>query len=503
MHLRPHDVPLSLTAWARRHVLNDERLNSARFLLFFWFGARFLALGIWALIPSAQGDVYYYYDRMALLADLGPAQLAAEYPTPALFFLYIPYILGLGSARGYIIAFVLVMVALDAAFTYSLWLKSGHMRGLAVIFWTSFLGLIGPVAYLRFDLVTSVLCGWALMFLMRHHAWMAGVMIGLGASFKLWPALLWGALCGSDKKHNLKVTFGIGLTGATLAGISLLWGGWDRLLSPLSYQTDRGLQVESVWATVPMLLRAAGQGDFVVAISRYQAFEVWGTSTSFWASAADVAALVGYAVIAAASLAFALRGRGRMMESCALVLLFITVLIVANKTFSPQYVIWLGAPAAAMFTVLGGGDEPPSTGTLHRYTQPASGLQTVARGTNTYAADWRHVKRIAIIILVVCGLTTVIFPIGYGALVNEAGDWVLLSVRGLLTCVLALRNTLVVALLVELVRWVWSFTNPDVWVPHQDDGSPETLSIPTSPTSLSVPHTASSTTPNTTETVDA
>jgi hypothetical protein len=298
-------------------------------------------------------------------------------------------------------------------------------------------------------------------------------MIGLGASFKLWPALLWGALCGSNRRHNLKVTLGIGLTGATLAGISIVWGGWDRLLSPLGYQTDRGLQVESIWATVPMLLRAAGQGDFVVTISRYQAFEVWGTSTSFWVGAADVASLVGYAVIVAASLAFVLRGRGRMMESCALALLFITVLIVANKTFSPQYVIWLGAPAAAAFAILGGSDPEQISGVDTRLarTVPQPGLRHSSPGTNVYDADWRHVKRISLIILVVAAMTTIVFPIGYGLLVSESSRVWREAFRALVTCVLAMRNVLVVALLVELLRWVWSFTNPDVWVPHKEENA--------------------------------
>ena len=42
---------------------------------------------------------------------------------------------------------------------------------------------------------------------------------------------------------------------AGLAVTALLTGGWTRLISPLRWQSDRGLQIESLWATPLMLIR--------------------------------------------------------------------------------------------------------------------------------------------------------------------------------------------------------------------------------------------------------
>ena len=72
--------------------------------------------------------------------------------------------------------------------------------------------------------------------------------------------------------------------------VSLLWAGWDRLVSPLGWQSGRGLQVESVWASIPMLARALGLGDYAVTISRFQAFEIYGSGVAVWTAAARTTA---------------------------------------------------------------------------------------------------------------------------------------------------------------------------------------------------------------------
>jgi hypothetical protein len=353
-------------------------------------------------------------------------------------FLYIPYLLGFGTETGYVIAFILINLALDAAFTYSLWLKGGRMRGQAVLFWTLFMTFIGPTVYLRFDLATAIPCGWALMFLLRRHNFYAGGLVGLGAAFKLWPALLWPALLGGSRKHNVSATAGVAAVGATLVGASLLWGGWDRLLSPLSYQGDRGLQVESIWATVPMLERALGLGDYAVAISRWQAFEVWGSDVPFWTAAASVAGVLGYLMPLLVGATWWIRGKGRMFEATALMLATITGLIVSNKTFSPQYVIWLAPTMAAAFAVLG----------VRSPSQP------------TYNSDRNRLKRLSTLMLSFTVLTTLVYPIGYSALVRDhVGALAYLQLP--VTLVLVARNCLVVWFFVELLRWVWGFLNPD------------------------------------------
>lgn len=424
-----------------RRFFTSERLNSTRFLILFWVGARVLVFAIWLIFfPSTQGDVLYYFNRVDGLFQVGPEQTLQEYPTPVIWFLSLPWVLGLGTAVGYVAVFVVIVLGVDAAFTALLWHTGGRMRGQAVVFWTVFLLFVGPTGYLRFDLVTSVLAGGAIISVLRRKPGLAGALAGIGAAIKLWPALLWPALCGGPNRQKLQVSLGFFGMGGALALSSLLWAGWDRLLSPLGWQSDRGLQVESVWATVPMFLRGLGVGDYAVAISRYQAFEIWGTGVRIWMSFADVAFIAGLLATATAYVMWIWRGEGKLMESCALMLLVILVMIVTNKTFSPQYVIWLGGPLAAAFAVMGARN--PMT--------PA------------YQADRRRMKSFSVLMLAVTLLTTLVYPIGYAPLVRDLGGYLGL-LRLPVTLVLVARNVLIVWLFVGVISWVWNFIKPSAF----------------------------------------
>ena len=82
------------------------------------------------------------------------------------------------------------MLALDAAFTFALYRTARPDRTTCAIdFWLLFVLLIGPLSYLRFDVLPAVLAGGALL-AARRRPWVTGALTGLGAAIKLWPALL-------------------------------------------------------------------------------------------------------------------------------------------------------------------------------------------------------------------------------------------------------------------------------------------------------------------------
>lgn len=415
-----------------------ERLQSGRFLLFFWFCARLLIFCVWAFLsPSTQGDVVYYYEKIQVLFDSGPQGTLTEYPTPVIALLVIPYLLGLGSQHGYVVAFALMMLAADAAFTWSLWHTGGAMKGQAVVFWTLFLALVGPTAYLRFDLITCVVAGWSVIFLLRRHTATAGALTAVGASVKLWPALLWPALLPGSRRQKLMTTIGFLATGAGLTLASLWFAGRDRLLSPLHWQSGRGLQIESIAATVPMLGRALHTGDYIVTLSRYQAYEIWGPGVDAIVTIADLAFYVGIAAAGIAYLVWLWRGHGRIIEAVALVQFVILVMIVTNKTFSPQYIMWIGGPQAAAYAVLG----------------------ARSQHTDSFFTDRSRMNAISMWMLVATAFTLLVYPTSYDLLVSDwnVGDELL---RLPATVLLAARNVTVVVVLGLVVRWVWSFLRP-------------------------------------------
>lgn len=421
---------------------------SPRTLLLFWALARLMVILVWGLItPETQGDVVYYFQHIDHMFGAGAAQTMREYPTPVLWLLTLPWLLGMGTQQGYVVAFVLLMLGLDIAFSLNLWHAGAQMRTQAVVFWTLFITFIGPTAYLRFDLVTSVLAGWSLLLLNRGAWRSSGALAGVGAAIKLWPALLWPAL-GGTPRQRIPASIGFWATGGLLAAVSWLWAGWDRLVSPLTWQSGRGLQVESVWATIPMLGRGVGLGEYAVTISRYQAFEIYGTGVGFWMTAATVSMVAGLLGLVIAYGLWWRRGRGTPQEAAVFFVLVVLVMIVTNKTFSPQYMIWLGAPLAAALALQGASRSDDATSAIAR----------------------QGIRRVCLVVLAITLATGVVFPIGYDPLVRDSS--MARYLRLPVTLVLAARNLMIVLLLVQVARWVAGFVPVDRTRPTEPGNSP-------------------------------
>ena len=222
-----------------------DRRRGGRAVVISWLVTRLL---IFVVLASAErfvvGDVFYYHRKIAALFSVGLGHTLNEYPTPVVWILWLPYGATLGSRIGYLIAFIVLMLALDAAFTRALYVTGGRRHDHAIDFWLIFVFLIGPLSYLRFDILPAVLAGGALL-AARRRPWITGALTGLGAAIKLWPALLIPAFL-SYKPDRRRAGLAFVAVGFGLALVSLIFGGWSRLISPLTWQSDRGLQIESI-----------------------------------------------------------------------------------------------------------------------------------------------------------------------------------------------------------------------------------------------------------------
>lgn len=393
---------------------SSRRWSTARVALT-WFLAKAVVFSIWiGVAPGVQGDPRYYAAQISMLAERGPQGVLVEYPTPVIWILSLPLLLVGGHAKGYVYAFIAAMILLDGAFAWLLWRTrdaQGRRDPLAVLWWVAFTFVIGPTAFMRFDLLTAVLAGAALLLLGRRRPVLAGACLGLGAAIKLWPALLWLATLG--RRDRWRSSAGFWATGGGLALASWVWAGWDRLVSPLTWQSDRGLQVESVWATVPMIGRLFTD-RWNVSKSPYNAYEVFGPGVDAWLAVATVATGVGLLLLLGVVLVW-LRSPARadLLTAGLVMLLVTTVMIVTNKTFSPQYVMWLGGPLAAMLAI----------------------APRQARSTEPWL---RHLGW-AVLGITVC--TQLVYPILYGQLVHEV-----MWATPLVTFFLVVRNLALLAL---------------------------------------------------------
>lgn len=405
-----------------------EAHRGGKTVILAWLATRLLMIGILALFESfIVGDVFYYHRKIAALFEVGLPGTLMEYPTPVVWILTLPYGLSFGNAWGYLVAFMIFMLALDAAFTWALWRSGGRRHDVAIDFWIAFVFLIGPLSYERFDMIPAVLAGGALL-AAPSRPWVAGALTGLGAAIKLWPALLIPALL-ADKQRRAKVATGFVVVGFGLALLSLVTGGITRLFSPLTWQSGRGLQIESVWASPLMLLRMFDPGRWVVDISRFQAYEIFGSGVGFWQTVSDIATVVGLVVIVLLWVrAFRMVGGVTPVAVALVVLATIAVVIITNKTLSPQYLLWVGGPVAALL--------------LLRDAAASSQLR-------------RWIVRIGVASLVLAGLTQLVYPLLYDGLIAR-GDHTRLVVATLVT---AVRNVCLLGFTVLTLMLAWRATS--------------------------------------------
>jgi hypothetical protein len=411
----------------RRLASAYDRRRGRAAVIISWLLTRALMIAILVRFESfVVGDVFYYHRKIAELFDVGLAGTLTEYPTPVVWILWLPYGSTGGSATGYLVAFMAFMMLLDAIFTVALYRTGGRRHDGAIDFWVLFVFLLGPLCYLRFDMLPAVLAGGALL-AARRRPWLTGALTGLGAAVKLWPALLIAAF-GAHRPDRKPAVWAFVAVGFGLAGLSLITGGWTRLVSPLTWQSGRGLQVESIWATPLMLARAFSPG-WRVDFSRFQAYEIFGPGVEVWLLISNIATLLG---LVALVLLWILAYRAPEVSPVTvglIVLSTVAIMTVTNKTLSPQYLLWLGGPMAALLL-------------LRRSAAPAEQIV---------------VNRLASQLLVLALLTQLVYPLLYDGLLGFRGD----AMVAVATVVTAIRNLALLLFTVEVCRLTWRFLAGD------------------------------------------
>lgn len=356
-------------------------------------------------VAFVANDVSYYGYHLFHLFQ-GDTQRMLEYPSPAVWILQGIYVIG-GGWQHWLPVYAVVFVLLDAAVAASLF-RRGHYAG--CLFWILFTGANGAIAWFRFDLIPAALVAWACLLLVSRPK-LAGGLVGLGAAIKLWPALLIGPLLAPHPWRDLRARgrwIGFVVVGFALALATLAIDGWSRAKSPLEWQSERGLQIESVPATPVMFLRAfTDDSAWQVFMSQYNALEVSGPGVAQLLRVSTVLTVATVALAVFLTLRL-IRNLGesdpRTVEALLLAVnTVVLALIVANKTLSPQYILWLGGPTAVLL--------------LH------------AR------SSWlpRHARAMAIALVIIGGLTQATYP------------WLTYGILGLppspsATSVLVLRN---------------------------------------------------------------
>jgi hypothetical protein len=187
--------------------------------------------------------------------------------------------------------------------------------------------------------------------LARHPRVAAGLLTA-GAWIKVWPAALVAALVVTDPRRRRIAITAVGTT-LVIVAIAEILGSGANVLSFVTQQTGRGLQIESPAAT-PFVLAAATGGPWSLYYdTTILTFQLRGDGV------ATVASLLTplLVVLVLALLGAALLGVRRGADPAVLVpwtgLAVVLALMVANKVGSPQFVSWLAVPVALGLLGLG------------------------------------------------------------------------------------------------------------------------------------------------------
>ncbi|AKJ13677.1 membrane protein [Streptomyces incarnatus] len=198
--------------------------------------------------------------------------------------------------------------------------------------WVAGAPLLGPTVYARYDVMVTAVAVAALVAGARHPRVM-GALSAFGALLKVWPALL---LVGAVRR---RAWWSAAVTASGLAALFSV--SMPGAFAFLSFQRDRGTEVESLGALVFHVARHFGwQGQVLL---NYGSIEFLGPYVGLVSTAALGLTGAAFGWLLLWRLRAARRAPHTLAEAAFTAVLLFTV---TSRVISPQYLVWLIGLAA-------------------------------------------------------------------------------------------------------------------------------------------------------------
>jgi len=349
---------------AARLVARRPRLSSRR--------AQLVIVGLWAatrvvlLVVSLNprlysaalfGDIRLYGAKVERMfqGELPYRDVAIEYPPGSVPFTIVPGLV-VGTGAGYRMAFVFEMLAVDvvglwAAVRLARLLDAGRRR--IPLAYVGVMAAIGPLLVLRFDLVPAVCVLLAATLAAEGRAGPAAAALGYGAAAKLYPGVLLpllvlGLVPAEGWWRSLRRTVPAFLAGFALTVVPALALSVKGTLGAVLYHVERGVQIESLWASAIGLVHLAG-GLAARTVPGFGAYDLQ-SSVSGTAKTLSTGATLA-ALLAAAWLVWRRSRRSGGLSPADWAGAFavgVFAFMLPTRVLSPQYLVWLAAPMAGL-----------------------------------------------------------------------------------------------------------------------------------------------------------
>ncbi len=311
---------------------------------------------LWALTASkifadaiSFGDLGLY-DYWSYMANNGAGWygLVTDWVYPALAFVPI-WLAGLVTLLDYEIAWLALVFILNTDAALTLVKKNESNKPFAGTFasWAFLAALfaIGPVAVSRIDSVSAALAIFGLVAINRNQIATASAFFTIAGWIKIWPVALFTSLVAAfeQKSRAIYVAFAITLT---IVIIGLATGG-TTVFGFITQQQDRGIQIESVMATVWMWLAKFGLAG-IFFDEQVLTNQVSGVLVQEVASASNWLMLLALMITFLLALQAIRAGQNRKEVFALASLTGVLDLIVFNKVGSPQFMTWLAVALVAL-----------------------------------------------------------------------------------------------------------------------------------------------------------
>lgn len=222
---------------------------------------------------------------------------------------------------------------------------SNHLRSISFCAFTVATWFLAYFYFQRLDLIPAVLCFFSLTLLARGRACASGIILSLSIGTKLFPLLLAPLLATQAfRAKRLGPFIGGAVLGiGPLALSSFVWPWWRFA----QFHTERGLQVESIYASLIWSLhKLFGQPAEWVWVTAWQ--EVHGSMADAFLPIAKLAFVITTILGVGASVRVAFKLSALQVSvMCQCSLMALLPFVSFNYVLSPQYMLWL-LPFAAI-----------------------------------------------------------------------------------------------------------------------------------------------------------
>jgi hypothetical protein len=299
--------------------------------------------------------IYYRYASRILDGAWPYRDFRVEYPPLAALIFLLPRLVARDRVV-YAIIFGCLMFLVNCALVIlvAAAVRARQERGVvsARLGWyTACFSALCPLAVVRFDLVPALLCAASLLAWFGGRRVAGGLMAAAGALVKVFPVLIAGLASVSDFRKRPPGAFrGAAAFLAALITRCALWfvlGGNEGVRSSIRFQSQRGLEVESVYSGLILLSSAAGWRGASLTYDETSwhvrvPWSKWVESTSL---------LLQFAGVLAAYWRF---HRGGAADPVRWSAAAVVACVAASKVLSPQFMLWILPLVALLEGRLGG-----------------------------------------------------------------------------------------------------------------------------------------------------